>query len=72
VGKDSWIATMSLPIAMFDRSDKSETEWAFNVAHTRTSDGGELTYWSPVFASSSHKPDKFGKLQGMPAKLLKK
>jgi len=38
VGKDSWIATMSLPYAIFDRTEKSEAEWAFNVAHTRTAD----------------------------------
>jgi hypothetical protein len=71
VGKESWIATMALPYTIFDRTDKTEVEWAFNVARTRTADS-ESVYWSPVFASSSHKPERFGKLLGMPAKVLKK
>ena len=70
VNKENWVMTLSVPFAQFDRTEKSDPEGAFNVAHTRTSES-ELTYWSPVFSSSSHTPEKFGKLLSMPDKPLK-
>jgi uncharacterized protein with FMN-binding domain len=65
VGKESWIVTLALPYSIFDRTAAPQTEWTFNAVHTRTVDN-EILLWSPVFSSSSHKPDKFGMLQGMP------
>lgn len=72
VGKESWIVTLALPYASFDCSPlpASGTEWAFNVSRNRTA-ANELMYWSPVFAKSSHTPEKFGRLTGMPAGVVK-
>jgi len=69
VGKESWCLELALPWSCFNRTEKSATEWAFNVSHVRSA--GELLYWSPVFSDNSHTPEKFGKLLGMPARTLK-
>ncbi|MFH0939995.1 MAG: sugar-binding protein [Planctomycetota bacterium] len=70
VGQDSWTVEVAIPFATFDRSDKSEAEWAFNVARSRAT-AAEFIYWSPVFAATSHVPEKFGKLTDMPIRVLK-
>lgn len=69
IGKESWRLELALPWSCFNRTEKSATEWAFNVSHVRSA--GEVLYWSPVFSDNSHTPEKFGKLLGMPAKALK-
>ncbi|MGD0089127.1 MAG: sugar-binding protein [Planctomycetota bacterium] len=69
VGKESWCVELALPWSCFNRTEKSATEWAFNVSHVRSA--GELIYWSPVFSDNSHTPEKFGKLLDMPARKLK-
>jgi hypothetical protein len=66
IGAGSWIAEFALPLAIFDRSPPGAATWAFNVSRTRRSD--EAVYWSPVFNSSSHAPETFGTLSGMPTK----
>ena len=72
VGANSWVAEFALPIAMFNRTEKSAETWTFNVARNRIAGGdSENVYWSPVYANSSHTPSKFGTLQGMPVKALK-
>jgi len=70
VGKDSWAVELAIPFTAFDRSAKSEAEWAFNVAHMRAATA-EFIFWSPVFRDSTHTPEKFGKLTGMPVRALK-
>lgn len=67
VGKDSWSIEVAIPFASLDRSDIFDAEWAFNVLHTRTA-ANELIYWSPVLNKSSHRPERFGRLNGMPKK----
>ncbi len=67
IGAASWTAELSLPLAIFDRGGAPATVWAFNVSRTRKT-AGELVYWSPVFNTSSHAPETFGTLSGMPAK----
>ncbi len=62
VNKDSWTVEVAFPIAVFDRSDKSNAEWAFNVTRTRPM-SGEGTFWSPVYNESTHHPEKFGILE---------
>ena len=58
---------IAIPFACLDRSDTFEPEWAFNLLHTRTA-ANELIYWSPVLNGSSHKPERFGRLNAMPKK----
>ncbi len=70
VSTGSWICELAIPIASFNRTDASIAEWAFNVARNRSA-SQETCYWSPVFSDSSHVPEKFGKLTGMPAISLK-
>jgi hypothetical protein len=70
VGKESWTCEIALPFAVLTQSPKSEANWAFNVTRHRPA-AGELTFWSPVYNDGNHHPDKFGKLTGMPAVVLK-
>jgi hypothetical protein len=70
VGKESWTCEIALPFAALTHSPKSEANWAFNVTRHRPA-VGELTFWSPVYNDSNHRPDRFGKLTGMPAMDLK-
>jgi hypothetical protein len=65
--KDCWTIEMSIPFSCLDRSETFESEWAFNILHTRTA-ANELIYWSPVLDKSSHRPLRFGRLNGMPKK----
>ncbi|HEY3320524.1 MAG TPA: sugar-binding protein [Planctomycetota bacterium] len=65
VGKTSWSVELAMPFTMFNKTEKSAAEWAFNVMHNR-SNASEMMYWSAVFADSAHTPEKFGKLTGMP------
>ena len=71
VGAKSWTCELAIPLAAFTHTAKTEAEWAFNVSRSRTA-AGESTYWSPVYNDSSHHPEKFGRLLGMPALTLKK
>ena len=64
VGKMSWTVEAAIPLSAFKPSLKTTSEWAFNIAHTRTA-ANELMYWSPVHSDSSHHPERFGKLTGM-------
>jgi len=70
VGADSWVLEMALPWSSFNRTTKSAADWVFNVSRTRSLEG-ETIYWSPVYSSTSHTPEKFGKLLGLPEKSLK-
>ena len=64
IGKESWIVTLAIPMAALNRTDSLKSEWAFNVIHTRTA-ANELLYWSPTFESTSHRPEKFGRIKGL-------
>jgi len=64
VGKTGWTVEFALPWSIFDRTEKSQADWAFNVAHTRPRAREDL-YWSPVMDRSSHTPENFGKLVGV-------
>ena len=64
VGEKSWVVELALPWAIFDRTEKSQADWAVNVLHARQSDQ-ELLYWSPVFNTTAHTPGSFGKLLGI-------
>ncbi|MBA2482541.1 MAG: hypothetical protein H0V44_17900 [Planctomycetes bacterium] len=66
IGASCWTIEFALPLAMFDRGGQRFSTWAFNVSRTRKD--AELVYWSPVFNSSSHSPETFGTLSGMPTK----
>ncbi len=71
-GAASWVAEFALPWTIFNRTEKSSADWTFNVSRNRIAGGdSENSYWSPVYASTSHTPTKFGTLQGMPVKALK-
>ncbi len=67
INKDNWTCTLALPFTIYTQSPNFAAKWAFNVVRHRPA-AGELTYWSPVYNDSSHHPEKFGKLTGMPAK----
>lgn len=69
IGREGWTAELAIPWSCFDRTEKSAAEWTFNISHVRTA--GELLFWSPVHDESSHQPEKFGKLKGMPERKLK-
>jgi hypothetical protein len=72
VGATSWTAEFALPLTIFNRTEKSAEQWTFNVSRNRVAGSDvENTYWSPVFANTSHTPSKFGVLLGMPVKALK-
>jgi hypothetical protein len=59
---DCWTIELAIPLTSFDgRADRAE--WGFNV--TRSQPAGELVYWSPVYATTSHMPTMFGILEGM-------
>lgn len=70
VGKESWCCEVAVPFAALTLSAKSEADWGFNVTRHRPA-AGELTYWSPVYNDSTHHPEKFGKLSGMPVVVWK-
>lgn len=65
VGTDNWTCELAIPLTAFNKSGASAAEWAFNVARNRSA-SQETVFWSPVFNDSSHVPEKFGKLSGMP------
>lgn len=69
VGRQSWTIEVALPFCMFNRTERSQAEWAFNLSRHRAA-AHETAYWSPVHAFTSHRPKKFGTLQGMPAVIL--
>jgi hypothetical protein len=66
VGADRYTLEIALPWSCFNRSDKLEAEWAFNVVRSRPA-AGEATYWSPLYSDTNHKPQRFGRLTGLPA-----
>jgi len=66
-GVDSWNCEIAIPFAAFDRTDTMDSDWGFNVSRNRTAIG-EGTFWSPVYSDVSHRPERFGKLTGMPKK----
>lgn len=69
IGPESWTAELALPFRMFNRTEKSQAEWAFNLSRHRAA-ANETAYWAPVHAFTSHRPKYFGTLQGMPATTL--
>jgi len=67
VGPSGWSLEVGLPLSAFDRAAEQQAAWAFNVSRLRRP-GAELVYWSPVFNDTSHAPEQFGILTGMPEK----
>ncbi len=71
VGERSWVMELALPLSSFVHTEKTGSTWAVNLLRNRTA-SSELIYSSPTMTSSSHSPEKFGQLDGMPVLQLKK
>ena len=65
VGAKSWTVELAIPLSAFDRTEKSSTQWGFNVSHARTA-ADEVCFHSAPMDTSSHQPEEFGTLSGMP------
>ncbi|MBI3830047.1 MAG: hypothetical protein HY291_11050 [Planctomycetes bacterium] len=67
MGKTGWSIEFAFPLAIFNREKVSADAWAFNVSRSRHT-VNEHVYFSPVYNDSSHTPENFGLLLGMPKK----
>ena len=64
IGEKSWVAEFALPWGIFEKTEKFEADWVFNVIRERKA-AGEGCYWSSVMGKSAHAPERFGKLTGI-------
>lgn len=70
VGPKSWVVELALPLSAFTHTQKTGPKWAVNILRNRTA-SSELIYSTPTKTDTSHSPEQFGTLDGMPEIELK-